>query len=209
MKQHFASIMTAFVVIAVLFTGFDSHAQSRKRVPIEYQNSEVSFTGDDRFIARRFAWEPFSSDYIWQENLQFNNGFVSYAQLVPGYFFTGQNAGKDSFVDTFNGSRWIARRGVSVTEQDVKEGSNNDGDYYYATKSNGDKACGLAKIFTGDTNADGGMVAVGTMVASVYICWESYNGTVSEMETALIDIMSRMRLDEGKLNKARAARGDR
>ena len=209
MKQHFGSIMTAFVVIVVLFTSFDSYAQSRKRVPIEYQNSEISFAGDDRFITRRFAWEPLRSGNIWQENLQFRNGFISYSELDPGYYYTGQNAGKDSFVDTFNSSSWIGRRNVKISEQDVKEGSNDDGDFYYATKGNGNQACGLAKIFAGTTNITGGGISVGNKVAGVYICWETDNGTVSEMENFLIDIMSRMRLDEGKLNKARAARGDR
>ena len=84
-------ILSVLIGFSILFVSFESHSQQRKRVDIEYENSEVSIEGDDRFITRRYTWEPLRPNYIWEETLRFSKGIISYGELVPGYFFTGQN----------------------------------------------------------------------------------------------------------------------
>ncbi len=180
-------------------------AQSAEYEKLAYKNSEVSFTGDDSFVTGRYVRKPLMSNHIWNERLTFSGGVIYFSELDPGYFYTGQNAGIHTFRDIFNRNSNHKRRGLSINVDDILELSNASGDYYLAAKSNDNSSCAMAKQFSGDSNPNGGRMAVGNRVATALICKGKSWGLRDKLITQLKGIMDRARYDEGKLNKQRAA----
>jgi len=202
------SRLMVVVVVSVIF-GFSSFtvapAIAAERLNVEYNHSEVSFTGDDSFVTGRYTWKPLPDNHLWKEMITFAGGIMMYYELQPGYFYTGANQGKHVFVRSFNSNPHFRKNGHSIRESDIIELSNKIGSYYLVSSTNDNGSCGLAKQFSGDIGTADGLYPVGTKVASVFFCRSKAWGSKFKLNKFIQDIMDRARYDEGKLNKMRAA----
>lgn len=187
------------VAIAAAFA-FDASAQEQKRIPIPLQNSRVSFEGDDSFITGRFALQPVFKNHLWQENLTLTDGLIQYGELVPNYNYTQGEFYQESraLVDDWNRQKPIVNRKLSITPDDVKRAGNKQGTYFIAIKGNETGSCGYAKQVAGLRIE----AMYGNMRVNVMACSKM---PTHEHEIFMTDIMNRMRLDEGEINKAKAA----
>jgi len=187
---------------ALIISGFTtSTAFSAERLNLEYQHSEISFTGDDSFVTGRYTWKPLPDNRLWKEMITFAGGSMVYFELQPGRFYTGANQGKQVFIRIFNKNSYFKKRGHSISEADVIELSNAIGNYYLVSSSNDTHFCGMARQFAGES----GLLPNATKIATVYFCRNKSWGSKFKLNKFIQDIMDRARYDEGKLNKMRAA----
>lgn len=203
--SHRLKLTSVSLVLIGLSTIIVPSVHSAEMVNLEYKFSEVSFVGDENFVTGRYERKPLRRNHIWNERISFSGGAMYFSELVPGYYYTGQNAGIETFRDIYNRNPTFKRRDMSITVGDVKKLSNETGDYYLAAKEGTTSNCGMAKQFSGDVNPDGGMIAVGNRVATVFFCKNKSWGDTAKVISHIQDIMDRARYDEGKLNKVRAA----
>lgn len=178
-------------------------AQERKRLPIPLQNSRIGFVGDDSFVTGRFAWQPAAKNHLWNEDLTLIDGFVQYGELIPNFFYThgGRYQESRDLIAEWNKQKPFVDKGLSVVPDEVRQGSNYHGPYFFVVKSNDKGACGYARQVLGD-RAD---AMYGNKRVNVMGCMLPKRGTAQDFENFLIDVMTRIRLDEGVINKAKAA----
>ena len=200
--SHFVLSGFIFLLASLAFLN-SSAAQNPFTVAVKYKHSEVSFTGDDSFVTSRFTRKPLAAGHIWNERINFSGGVMYYSELNPGQAYTGFNSGIETFRDIFNRNPVFKKRGMSIAVGDIKELSNKTGDYYLAAQKGEKTICGMAKQFSGDTNAD--IISLGNRVATVYFCKSKSWGSEEKLTANIKGIMDRARYDEGKLNKMRAA----
>ena len=196
-------LILLFVFGAGEFT--TSPAFSAERINVEYHHSEISFTGDDSFVTGRYTWKPLPRSSLWRERITFAGGIMEYEETGPGYYFTGENEGKDVFARKFNKNPHFIKLGLSIIETDIIELSNEYGRYYLVSNNNDRTSCGIATQFSGDIGTADGLLPIGTKVATVYLCKRLSWGSKFKLNKFIQDIMDRARYDEGKLNKMRAA----
>ena len=192
-----------FLLMVGLSISPDAAAQSSKRVPIPLQNSRVGFIGDESFVVGRFAWQPAAKNHLWNEDLTLVDGLIQYGELVPNYFYThgGRYEESRDLIADWNKQKPFIDKGLTVVPDDVRQGSNNYGPYFFVVKSNDKGACGYARQVLG--NREGAMY--GNKRVNVMGCMVPKRGTAQDFEKFLIDEMTRVRLDEGEINKTKAA----
>jgi hypothetical protein len=191
------------LAVAAFAIPSDVGAQRQKRVPIPLENSRVGFVGDDSFVTARFARQPTAKNHLWNEDLTFNDGLIQYGELVPNFFYThgGKYQESRDLIAEWNKQKPFVDKGLTLVPDEIREGANNYGPYFFVVKSNDKGACGYARQVLGER-----MDAMyGNKRVNVMGCMIPRRGTAQDFEKFLIDVMSRIRLDEGVINKAKAA----
>jgi hypothetical protein len=194
------------VAFGIMLGAFDcGAAEQYTAVPIPLENSRVGFIGDDAFITARLAYTPRHPSYLWRERLTFAGGVILLAELMPGRIFTqeGKWAESQAMIAEWKGEQYLTGKGLSITTDDVRQGSNRYGTYYYAIKENQNGKCGSVKQVFGYQSNDAG--PQGNKRFNLLSCWVPANGAKENYEAFLLDIMTRIRADEGEINKAKAA----
>lgn len=189
------------LIATALACPFEGLAQTQNRIPIPLANSRVSFIGDDSFITARFSRQP-AKNHWWNEDLTLNDGLIQYGELQPNFFYThgGKYQESRDMIAEWNKQKPIVDKGLTVTPDDVRQGANYHGPYFFVIKSNEKGTCGYARQVLGErTDAMYGNKRVNMMG-----CMVPARGTAQDYEKFLIDVMTRIRLDEGAINKAKA-----
>ena len=200
-KPVFAAMFAAAVLSAC------QTSQRSERVPIKLEHSEVSFIGDDSFVVNRLTYRPTKRGEIWRADIMFAGGYLRYTELEPGYYYPVTHIEKSDqyIVAGWNRGRPGARLGITIFLGDVKSAKNTYGVYFYAVDGDAKGACPFSLQYLGepDNHID---PAAGNKVTWVNFCWDAPRGSIAEVENFLHRVMTSTRFDEGKINKAKAAR---
>jgi len=196
----------ALTVFSLLFTSLETLAQKAKRFPIELENSEVSFVGDDSFIIGRYTWEPLPRNHIWKETLTVKGGFMNYWELVPGYQYNDFIDIPTILVDGFNKSSTAQRYGLSAVKGDVRASGNQYGNYQYLIIKGAKGSCANAKQYFGDSTF-GFAGSRGDKRVFIGICWSASSAGSRDLESFIEKLMNNVRFDGGAINKIKAATG--
>ncbi|MCD6075188.1 MAG: hypothetical protein K0Q70_2071, partial [Rhodospirillales bacterium] len=146
------ALATACLIAACVLAIADASAQNRNRVPIPLQNSRVGFVGDDSFVNGRFSWQPAVKNHLWNEDLTLTDGFIQYGELVDNFFYThgGRHEESRDLIADWNKQKSIVDKGLTVVPDDIRQGSNYHGPYFFVVKSNDKGACGYARQVLGE-----------------------------------------------------------
>ncbi len=206
--MRFAMKYIFALVILIALTTSTSFAQKYERVDLALENSEVSFVGNNSFITRRYTFDPFPGrGLIWMEYLNFEGGHVFFMETMPDYIFSANREESEELIKSFNeGRKQIPNFDVKASAADIEKAENDYAEYYFLVKENDTGSCGSAKQYPGDRNTNSAYLSKGTMSVQIDVCWRKSRGSAVELERFIHDVMTRIRFDEGALNKAKAAR---
>ena len=198
----------AALALVMPITLTSSFAQKYERVDVALENSEVSFVGDDSFITRRYTLDPLPGrGLIWMEYLNFRGGSVFFMETLPDFIFSANREESEELIKSFNqGRKPIPDFDVKASAADIEKADNGYAEYYFLVKENDTGSCGSAKQYPGDRNTNSAYLSKGTMSVHISVCWRKSRGSAVELERFIHDVMTRIRFDEGALNKAKAAR---
>jgi len=174
------------------------------RVPLELQDSTISFSGDESFIKGRYTWEPRNMGDVWKETINFSGGFLTYRELASNFYFGDINDPKRDLVRVFGKAKAVKKKGLSATESDVQKAANKYGDFHLLVKGNENGNCGIAKQFFGDGSTEG-MISQGNKIWYMGLCWGPSKGNADDLKIHIISLADRVTFDNGAINERRAA----
>ena len=184
------------VFVSVLFAISACQSNYGKDVPITRNEAKVSIVGDDSFVTSRYKRTYRYSEY---EGLKFKGGYLSYAKAhgVAGYINTFQAS---DVVFKFNRDKAIKRRNLEVSSDDVQKNENQYGSYLYVSKGNENGNCAVVFQVFGHKTSD----FIGDQTVNGGACWQTWKGSLADLDKFVHDLMARVRFDDGAINKAKS-----
>lgn len=161
---------------------------------LDLESAEISFIGDDSFVKKR---QYKTASWGSVEAVLFSGGFLEWMEMLEGWGFDNADP-SEVLILNFNGNK----AGLTATIDDRKYRESGLGEYSWISKSNKKASCmNLGLVFGLPTWKFGGnqRIIAGT-------CWANRRpGTQNKLESFMHDLMDRIRLDEGAINKMKAA----
>jgi hypothetical protein len=205
MRGPFAPLWRAFPFVLGLSLLTACAVPQPQRIAIQQEDSVVGFTGNDSMVTAHYRLLPPGRSLLNHEVLVVGGVAFEYSELMPGWFFThgGRNQESIDLVEDWKNQAEFSKRDLKVAVNDVKEGQNQYGPFYFAVKDGPKGTCGYVRQVLGNAVANG-LLATGDQRVFVLGCWQLPTGGAAEMESFFRDIMARYRIDGGALNKSRA-----
>ncbi len=160
---------------------------------LDLESAEISIIGDDSFVNRR-AYKARSGgigEYIF-----FIGGYLEWYKMYSNYGFTESDP-SDLMVQSFNSNK----AELKVVREEIKLRDSHLGEYSWVSKSNNKASCMVIALIFGDPT----WLFGGNQRIHALACWSKRRGSKEKLETFMHDLMDRIRLDEGAVNKLKAA----
>jgi hypothetical protein len=175
-----------------------TQGRAAERTSLTTEESKISLVGDDTFVINRYKYKLYDR---YSETITFRGGYLNFSEAYPGYELTGFNDLDRDIVKRFNNNKTIKNRGLSVTKSDVRYKKNTYSEYAYLIKGDEKGTCMLVMAFFGQGES---VDSPGNKSIYSGICRNIPKGTQENLEAFMHDLMSRLRFDDGAINKAKA-----
>ncbi len=197
------SVKPCWVVFLIIIFGIsacskEKDPQTTRKYYLGLKDATISIVGDDSFVKSRFYRNYLYHDY---EVLTFHRGFLSYGKAHPGYALAASLYGNSEVVEDFNRFKAAKQRAMSVSEDDVQIRTNIYGTYSVVSKGSRSDGCLRALQYFGPANSPN---SPGNQRVRVGACWGPGKGGKERLEAFVYDLMSRVRFDDGAINRAKA-----
>ena len=163
---------------------------------LERKEAEISIVGDDSFVTKR------KYGYNSQTNieiLEFRGGWLSWDELNSNIYFTSGNDLSNYVAERFNRSKFFAKFvSGNVKKSDVKFKKDSRQGYYWVSQEGERISCMWA---TGEW----GVGAIGEGGNNRITATMCKPGTKKSLEEFVHDLMDRVKIDGGAINKMKAA----
>jgi hypothetical protein len=163
---------------------------------LERKEAEISIVGDDSFVTKR-KYGYTSQDNV--EVLEFRGGWLSWSELNSGIYYTSGTNPSSFVVRRFNSSKFFAKFvSGSAKRSDVKFKNDSRLGYYWISQEGERLSCLWS---TGEWGI-GAVGVSGNNRITVSMCKP---GKKKLVEDFLHDLMARVQIDGGTINKMKAA----
>ena len=163
---------------------------------LDLKSAEISIIGDDSFVTRRaYEYDSKSSTEIFW----WRGGYLSWRQLNTNVYFSNMGDKKLWVVEGFNNSKYFSKYvPQNATKQDVKYSNDARQGYYWISQQGKNLSCMRVK---GEWGVGAGAVG-GDNQITASACKP---GPKEKLEAFMHDLMKRVRIDGGTINKLKAS----
>ena len=161
--------------------------------------SAISLEGDDSVIIRRQQnLLPGRYQERWRVK---NGGNIFFEELYASYFTRAEDPARFLIRTS---ARRLKNLGMALSPDEVKKTDYEEGVIFYASKKDAQRTC---VVFNG--NFGDMQYGNGNRHLSGGVCQFNNKALSADLESAVLDILGRMRYDEGALNRTKAAQRPR
>jgi hypothetical protein len=176
---------------------------SAKLEDIKLEDAQISIIGDDSFVTRRAT--TYDSQSL-TEVIYWRGGNLFWRKLFNNVYFRSMGDGKASVSTLFNELKGFAklreRYSWKANKQDVKFSEDSRTGYYWISKGSNNFACMIAV-------GEWGVGAAGMSGNNRITAIACKPGSKENLETFIHDLMKRVRIDDGAINKLKASNKDK
>jgi hypothetical protein len=166
---------------------------------IKREDAQISIIGDDSFVTRRASTYDVQS---LTEVIYWRGGNLFWTKLLNNVYFSSMGDKKQSVSTLFNNLKGLAklreRYSWKANKQDVKFSEDSRTGYYWISKGSNNLACMIAigewGVGPDGLSGNNRITAIGCKA-----------GSKENLETFIHDVMKRIRLDNGAINKLKAS----
>ena len=163
---------------------------------LDMKDAEISVTGDESFITGRSYGYSSTSNL---ERMAFSGGMLIWHELNTNVYW-GDGDMKAGIINNFNGSKYFSRHvPLDVKTSDLKYKDDSRQGYYWVSQEGERVSCMWA------TGGWGGGDAHGTGGNNRIVVFVCRPGKKKPLEEFVHDLMDRVKIDGGAINKMRAA----
>ena len=185
------------ITLALLF--FINPVLSAEWKDLDFASAEISFVGDDSFVTkRRYSY----SSGAETEQLLFRGGYLFWQKLMTDWSYNTGFDVKHHLLTIFNSNKHMSKfLPLNISKNDVQKSEDGREGYFWASQQKNNVSCmmvvGIWGI--GGSNGPGG----GDNKIQGSACRA---GNKENLEAFMHDIMKRVRIDGGAINKMKASR---